>query len=620
MCGIAGILRFDGTSIRDGVLEKFTNAMEHRGPDASGFEFFENRQLGFGHRRLSILDLSEAGKQPMSYADGRYWICYNGEIFNFIDLRKELESKGFTFRTETDTEVVLAAYIAWGKDFLHKLNGMWAMAIWDREEKELFLSRDRFGIKPFYFHFSPDKYLAFASETYAFKHLSEFNRRINVSHAKAQQTDIYALEGRGLSLYEGLYSIMPGHSAVLRMDGSKLNQKRWYDITKVKSNARGKSLEENAKEFYNLFYDACKRRLISDVPVASALSGGLDSSSVYSTVNTIIRDGGTQRVNENSQQAFVATFAGLEVDETKYAKSVVSFVDGKGNYIPHENVNIDLLEKETALYDTLTNRPLYSISSVYRGMKQAGITVSLDGHGVDEMLYGYKDMVYNLYNDALRTRKADTAKSISNVLKLLYHTNSHTELNNRFESELAVMNSTKSRFKGMLKKALLPILKPDVVLRESYAWPNFKEVVGEPYDFSGMEIPDRMVHNEFFQRTLPSLLRNFDFAGMANNIEIRMPFMDYHLVEFVYGLPLEHKIGGGFTKYIVREALKGHLPENVRARTFKVGIGSPWEYWCKNELKEWRGDMLGSQAVKEAKNTLGEDCNDWELINLALIK
>ena len=619
MCGIAGILRLDGTSIQDEVLENFTDSMKHRGPDASGFEFFENRQLGFGHRRLSILDLSEAGKQPMSYANGRYWICYNGEIFNFIDLKKELEAKGFIFKTKTDTEVVLAAYIAWGKEFLHKLNGMWAMAIWDSEKKELFLSRDRFGIKPFYFHFSPNKYLAFASETYAFKHLPEFDRRINASHAKAQQTDIYALEGRGLSLYEGLYSIMPGHNAVLSMDSQNLNQKRWYDITKVKSQAKNKSLEENAKEFYDLFYDACKRRLISDVPVASALSGGLDSSSVYSTVNTIIRDGGVQRVNENSQQAFIATFAGLEADETEYAKSVVSFVDGKGNYITHNNVDIALLEKETTLYDTLTNRPLYSISSVYRGMKQAGITVSLDGHGVDEMLYGYKDMVYNLYNNAVRTRKPDRAKSISNVLRLLYHENSHTELNQRFEAELANMNSTKSRLKGMAKKVLLPIFKPDVVSRESYEWSNFKEIVGEPYDFSGMEIPDRMVHNEFFQRTLPSLLRNFDFAGMANNIEIRMPFMDYRLVEFVYGLPLEHKIGGGFTKYIVREALKGHLPEDVRGRTFKLGIGSPWEYWRKNELKEWCNDMLRSQKTLDARRELDPEASDWVCINLGLI-
>lgn len=620
MCGIAGILNLSGESIPQGKLEQFTDIMYHRGPDASGYEFFENRQLGLGHRRLSILDLSDAGRQPMSYANGRYWICYNGEVYNFLELREELVDIGFTFRTNTDTEVILAAYIHWGKEFLHKLNGMWAMAIWDTHEKELFISRDRFGIKPFYYHFQAGSSFIFASETLPFKSLEGFNRTINRDHLKAQETDNYALEGRGLTIYNGIYSLLPGHCATLNLNSSEFAPKRWYDITKRKQDRSAYTLEENSQAFYELFNDSCRRRLVSDVPVATALSGGLDSSSVYATVNSIIKNGGAARMNENSQQAFVATFTGLESDETEYAKGVVAYLNGQGNYIGHGDVNADLLAKETTLFDSMTNAPLYSISSVYRGMKNEGITVSMDGHGVDEMLYGYKDMVYNLYNDFHNKRKTNATQDISKVLIALYHPNHRQELNERISAEIKLNNSLVMRSKRIIKNSLRQLIKRDELERESYTWPMFAETAGESYDFSDMDIPERMLHNEFFQRTLPSLLRNFDFAGMINSVEIRMPFMDYRLVEFIYSLPFEHKIGDGFTKLILRRAMKGRLPEDVLNRTFKVGIGSPWDFWIKNNLKEWYNDQLISRHVIDAKKELSSNASPWACINLSLIK
>jgi asparagine synthase (glutamine-hydrolysing) len=497
---------------------------------------------------------------------------------------------------------------------------MWAIAIWDSKEKELFLSRDRFGIKPFYYAFKPGQFLAFASETLAFKSLEGFEREFNYDHLKAQQQDAYALEGRGLSIYKGIYSLLPGHCAMVNLDTKEFRQKRWYDITKNKSDRSQYTLQENADAFYALFLDSCKRRLISDVPVATALSGGLDSSSVYATVNSIIQKGGIDRMNSNSQQAFVATFTGLESDETDYAKSVVAYLQGKGNYIGHSNVNADLLAEETVMFDNLTNAPLYSVSSVYRGMRNAGITVSLDGHGVDEMLYGYKDMVYNLYSNVFAGHNNRATNDVAGVLTELYHPKDREELAMRFDTVMANKNKIVARGKRTIKNALRPFLKPDIAQRESYKWPSFKEEPGEPYNFENMNIPDRMVHNEFFQRTLPSLLRNFDFGGMANSVEIRMPFMDYRLVEFVYSLPMEHKIGQGFTKLILREAMKGKLPEDVRTRTFKVGIGSPWDFWKNGELKTWTSDMLNSQNTKNAREILGPTATDWELINLGLLQ
>ena len=176
MCGIAGIYKFNNEPIVKKTLIRFTDSMHHRGPDGSGYELFESETVGLGQRRLAILDLSEAGKQPMSYADQRYWITYNGEVFNFSDVKKELVKLNYSFKSNSDTEVILAAYIQWGKDCLNKFNGMWAFAIWDNQKKELFLSRDRFGIKPLYYIFIPGKLFAFASETRAFKFLDGFNR------------------------------------------------------------------------------------------------------------------------------------------------------------------------------------------------------------------------------------------------------------------------------------------------------------------------------------------------------------------------------------------------------------------------------------------------------------
>jgi len=181
------------------------------------------------------------------------------------------------------------------------------------------------------------------------------------------------------------------------------------------------------------------------------------------------------------------------------------------------------------------------------------------------------------------------------------------------------MSSFRGRAKSRFKQALRPIIKPTEFQRESYAWPNLETVVGSPYDFSDMEIPEKMLHNEFLQRTLPTLLRNFDFAGMINSVEIRMPFMDWRLVSFLYGLPMNQKIGQGYTKRIVRESMKGKLPEDVRLRTFKVGIGSPWQHWEKTTLQTWTKDMYHSKKVQDAQKILGDDANKWSAINLALI-
>ena len=227
MCGISGIYNLNNNPVYLETLKRFTDSMVHRGPDGAGYELFDNNTLGLGQRRLSILDLSEAGKQPMSYADGRYWMTYNGEIFNFIEVREELQQLGHAFKSDTDTEVILAAYAQWGKACLDKFNGMWAFVIWDSQEKTLFLARDRFGIKPLYYVHQPSKFFAFASETRAFKFLEGFKREVDEELLKINLQDSYALEGLGYTPFKNIVQLLPGHCMVIRK-GNEPKQKRWW--------------------------------------------------------------------------------------------------------------------------------------------------------------------------------------------------------------------------------------------------------------------------------------------------------------------------------------------------------------------------------------------------------
>ncbi|MDP2175488.1 MAG: asparagine synthase (glutamine-hydrolyzing) [Bacteroidota bacterium] len=628
MCGIAGIWHLNKDKVSKEKLKRFTDSMFHRGPDGAGYELFDNDTLGLGQRRLSILDLSENGKQPMSYADGRYWITYNGEVFNFEQIKHELEALGYKFISETDTEVILASFIAWGKACLDKFNGMWAFAIWDELEQQLFLSRDRFGIKPLYYTHQQDQLFAFASETRAFKFLNGFERTVDAQLLDLNIKDSYALEGLGYTIFKDIYQILPGHYMVVKKN-EPIQQKRWWHIDDHLHQEIPKTLKEQAEKFYEIFKDACRMRLVSDVPLATALSGGLDSSSVYSVVNDILKNENIGRVNSDSQRAFSAIFPDLPQNEKEYADLAVQHFGGTINYIETDYTNLkEQIAKDTELCDFISNAPITAVSAVYKGMKQHGITVSLDGHGVDEMLYGYRDMVYNLFNDSLYNNHVKSRDEIKKVLIETYHPELRKVLKDRLENniqkESGIISSGKRFIKGIARK----LLKPETEQRLEYLPFKMPQTIGEPYDFSNKTFEERMVYHEFFEHCLPSLLRDFDRAAMMNSVEIRMPFMDWRLVTYVFSLPFESKIGKGFTKLLIREAMKGKMDETVRTRTFKVGIGSPVDYWFNGKLKDWVLDKIEDNSHKEsliiAYNNGGLDNQQvreaWHKINIELIK
>jgi len=602
MCGIAGIWHLDGNVLNKEKLIRFTDSMYERGPDGSGYELYHNNSLGLGHRRLSILDLTEAGHQPMSYLDGRYHMTYNGEVFNFGDIRHELKAKGYTFRSDTDSEVIMAAYDAWGVECLNRFNGMWALAIWDSREKTLFMARDRFGIKPYYYLHQPGKMLAFASETRAFKQLEGFQREFDEQMVKLQSQGA-RIHGSGYSIFKGIHSILPGHFALVKPDGN-IVQKRWWNIEDHLWNKVPKTLDEQAEQYYELLEDACRLRLISDVKVATALSGGLDSSAVYSVVNALLKKGSLERVPEDSQKAVVVTFPGLENDERAFAEKAIDFTKGEAIFLPQEYPNLaEQITKDTLIFDGLNPSPITAISGIYRGMRQNGITVSMDGHGVDEMLYGYRDMLYNLFNYYYKSRDLKHADMLRDVIIPTYPESEQQRVLGNLNMLMKGARSPLTGLKAVAKK----LLGKNGLDRSTYNTAGLLAPIGQPYDFSHLSYPEQIIYNETFVETLPDIFRNFDLAGMMNSVEIRMPFMDWRLVTYQFSLPVESKIGNGYNKLILREAMKGRMAEEIRTRRLKIGIGSPIEYWLQNDLREWALDAINSSKNSSGVMLFGKD-------------
>lgn len=633
MCGIAGIWHLDGTALSREKLQRFTDAMIERGPDGAGYELYRDGTLGLGHRRLSILDLSEAGKQPMSYLDGRYHMTYNGEVFNFGDIRDELKHKGYSFRSDTDSEVIMAAYDAWGPECLNRFNGMWALAIWDEREQTLFMARDRFGIKPYYYLHQPGRLLAFASETRAFKQLDGYQRSLDDHMVKLQARGA-RIHGSGYSIYQGIHSILPGHYAIIR-PGEGLKQRRWWHIEDHLWKDIPASRDERAAQYHALLEDACRIRLISDVRVATALSGGLDSSSVYSVVNALLKKGQMERVPADSQKAVVVTFPGLENDERVFAEKAIEYTGGEAIFLPQEYPDLaGQITRDTVMFDGLNPSPITAISGIYRGMREQGITVSLDGHGVDEMLYGYRDMLYNLFNYYYKTRDLKHADMVRDVIVPTYPDHEQQRVLGNLNMLMKSSRSPLSGIKALAKK----LLGRETFDRTGYNASGLFDPIGEPYDFSHRSYPDRIVFNETFVETLPDIFRNFDLAGMMNSVEIRMPFMDWRLVTYQFSLPVESKIGHGYNKLILRDAMKGRMAEEIRTRRLKIGISSPVASWFRGELKEWvldtchtsgfsaGHDLNGSAWLKELEQSYrGQGPDDglarktWQAINLHLI-
>lgn len=606
MCGIAGIIQFTSKQVTTHEIKSLTDAIAHRGPDGEGCWIHQQNFLGLGHRRLSILDLSEQGAQPMHYADGRLTLIFNGEIFNFAELREELKQKGYSFHSDSDTEVLLAAYHCWGKDCLQRFNGFWAFALWDEQTKELWLARDRFGIKPLYYLYQSGEQLVFASETHQFKHVEGYQREAEASHLSYLLQNPWGLEGLGKTIFKQIEQVRPGHYLTVKPDGT-IQTVQWWNTADELIDVP-ENFDTQSKEFLALFEDAIKLRLRSDVSIASALSGGLDSSAVYCTIHHLVsKQKDLYRLPADWQRAFVAVFPGTEQDERVYAEQVLQHTHGTGEFFDMTtgaDLTDRLLSSITA-YDTVYSTPLFILDGVYGAMRSKGITVSMDGHGVDEMMYGYPANVLQALQYAHTQQDAAYTNDLTDTyLSMLPPDQRQAKAKELSNNGTSFIHKQWNRVKRKLQTNV-----------QEAAW-------FEPFDASALSLPsmpvpkhfnraEAQLYTAFHYTVLPTVLRNFDRGAMRNSIEIRMPFLDYRLVRYVFSLPMQSKLGGGFAKRILREAMKGILPENIRTRKLKTGFNAPLQSWYRNELKTLLLDEVNSASFLTSDYWNGKVIRDF---------
>ncbi|MBL7924694.1 MAG: asparagine synthase (glutamine-hydrolyzing) [Bacteroidia bacterium] len=559
MCGIAGFIDASLKHAERGeLLEKMLQAIAHRGPDARGKHV--DGPVALGHNRLSIIDLSADGNQPMQR--GRNYIVYNGEVYNYRELRKSLETEGYAFSTQSDTEVILAAYERYGTDCVQHFVGMWAFALWDGEQQHLFCSRDRFGIKPFYYLLQGGRFY-FGSEYKALFPSPLFRPAINEAMV-AMGLQLGWNTWNDASYYSGLHALPAAHNLVFK-DGAEPEITRYWDIDSEKQIQL--NWQEACEHFRSMFLESISLHMRSDVEVGGCLSGGLDSSAIAGVIG---RDYSHSRF-----KTFTVYYEGEgEVDERPWVSKVLGSYPSLEPYY-YTPTDADIQNSfERALWHA--DVPLAGSSPVsqYFVMQLAasqGIKVLLDGQGSDEFLGGYMHSFYRLIGGAFRNLKAGQALSEISAHAARQDFGMKKQADILLKSLLAGVKSEQDLYELEYRKYLPFLPKSDLIpfhLREK----------------QGSRL-NQFLYQLSFASSLPTLLQFEDRNSMAFSIESRVPFLDHRLVEFAFSLPDEAKIHQGATKRILRESLRGILPEAIAGRKDKKGFVTPGEVkWLRGPL------------------------------------
>ena len=582
MCGIAGLWNLNGESLSAEALRCFIDSLAHRGPDGSDIHIDPDANLGLGHRRLAIIDTSDGGRQPMPYNDERYWIVFNGEMYNFLELKVELEKLGYGFKTESDTEVILTAYHHWGEDCQLKFNGMWALAIWDSAERRLFLSRDRFGVKPMIYHYD-ENYFAFASEMKAFLELDWFQPEFDPAMVALALTDERLIEGDERCMLKRLIHLLGGHCLTLTQ-GEPPKVRRWWNTLDYLETPPQR-YDKQVDRFRELFLDACRIRMRSDVPIGTALSGGLDSSSILCGM-THIRNttDASDRLAHDWQKAFIMTYPGAFIDERKYADAVIEQTGVMPIYCTgNADLYLDHFDDILFQYEEISDIHL-GPWLVHKTQRENNVVVTIDGHGGDELLGGYPWHVTAALKDSLSSLSPRRARDVVLIMKGL-------EL---FPQNQFYLRSAQALFSKVKKENKQPWLVQPAA-----------EYTSSAYDHDMPLIKDRdalfkSLYIDYHFTQLPTNLRDFDRLSMAHGVEVRSPFMDWRLVCFTFSLPSSAKIGSGFTKRILRDALKGILPESIRTRTRKLGFPNLAEAWTSPRAQAFIRDSVHSADFQQS--------------------
>ncbi|HEX8399465.1 MAG TPA: asparagine synthase (glutamine-hydrolyzing) [Pyrinomonadaceae bacterium] len=620
MCGIAGIVSRKG-QLEQAQLKRMTDAIAHRGPDGEGAWINFSGNAALGHRRLAIIDLSESGRQPMFYANGRFSITFNGEIYNYLELRDDLEKRGFKFKSTSDTEVLLALFAEKGEKCLAELDGMFAFAIWDEQEQSLFAARDRFGEKPFYYAIY-DNTFYFASEMKALWAAGvprAVSNRMLYNYLTAG--NMYNPHDLSQTFYEGIFKLKAAHYFFISPQELKIEQTCYWnlDYKTVKQNI---SDDEAAEEFRFLFNESVKRRLRSDVPVGSSLSGGLDSSLVVCTIDRLNAEKPVR------QATFSARFPGFAKDEGKYMQAVIERTNAESHFVyPDDFGLVENLEK---LFhhqeEPFGSASIYAQFCVMQLAKENNVTVLLDGQGADELLAGYHPYFEDYFRD-LAVRDKKTWRQEQQAF---------------YDTYGAKINGDGFNLKETVRRFLPAVLKDKArSVRHRLQKTNgsgfldsgFQQEFSD-FSFSFPPRPDNLPESLYRSTTggsLEELLRYADRNSMAHSREVRLPFLYHRLAEFLFSLPSNFKIRNATTKYIMREAFKDILPAEIVNRTDKIGYEPPQKSWLANprivQMVDEAASLLSEASIlnkdaqrfisrREAKTSIFNSYN-WKMLMAA---
>jgi len=612
MCGITGIYS-PGATVSPVVLSAMTDTLRHRGPDHSGTYVNPNGTVGLGHTRLSIIDLSERGNQPMANDSGGVQVSYNGEIYNYQEIREELRQKGHVFKTNSDTEVLIRSYEEWGIECLHKFIGMFALAIWDERENRLFLARDRVGIKPLYYYRENELFL-FGSELKAIMEHPGFEKRIN-------------LDGLGLflrysyirsphTIFENTFKLEPGH--YLCLHNGKIEKHKYWDITDS-YNAEPYNIgeEEACEMFEEAILGSLKYRLVSDVPVGVFLSGGIDSSIVATLL---------QKNLQEPVKTFTIGFEQEKYNEAKWAKELAEHLGTEHTeFYVSEDMALETISEIPSIYD----EPFADTSSIptciLSRLAREHVKVVMSGDGGDELFCGY-----NYYPKSVRLAEAvgKMPGAVRRGLKAALYGLSV----GRFESVGKTLGcswvTSRTRNYERNRASLLGIMERDMAemyRRRLGTWApeDFADIFKEDPDFcdktfetdfaairSG-ELWTQMLYADFNVWLPDDILTKVDRASMSTGLEAREPLLDHRLVDLAARTPFDLKYRNGETKYILKKILSKHIPPELYNRP-KKGFSSPVDSWLKGKLRPLVENYLSPEAIRKSEVFDPDKISQWK--------
>lgn len=658
MCGIVGIVSFSKNEGHVRHIFDMNSRLHHRGPDDEGYAFFSKANyltlagkytphsvvasdlnycpqnssedlksdfnIVLAHKRLSVIDISHKGHQPMCDEEARYWIVYNGEVYNFHELKEELGKRGYRFRTDTDTEVVLKAYMEWGTSCVERFNGMWSFVILDRRQNKLFACRDRFGVKPFYYVHNKETF-AFASEQKALYHFPGSTHELN-DKAVFDYLAMGKLEIEEEGLVKDLMELPPSHMLTLDLNSGKLKTKKYYELKY--NNSWGTYNEAHAQELAEQLrmqlHEAVRLRLNADVPVGTCLSGGIDSSVIVSHVNMLLNQLNLEQLG-GRQKTFTASYDNKDIDESKYAAMVVEATKAEWHRVfPTAEMMVEDFEKIVYCQDIpFLSSSTYSQFKVMELAKQNGITVTLDGQGADELFGGYAPHYSSYMMNALK--KFDFL-SFNGGITHMNGNFSNWEMITKFPAGFFIAKTFKNSFiNSGYKKG-----KPELSYLQHDFWENNNqrlEILFKKYSSNF----NAFMCSQFTGDEFKNLMRTGDRNAMNFSIESRMPFADdINMIESTFNIPAIYKIRKGLSKSLLRRAAAGNIPNEILSRRDKVGFATPESIWFDevgHELKKFlhteadeyvKWDKLLDNWDELLQDKHSTTARLWRLLNFAV--